>query len=301
MNIEISTCPLCKSDKHVEFEIIPSKLGEVHFQICQRCGLVFQSPRMEAGALQSFYQDGYRTLSQETEHPITKDLVMQEERASRTAVMVQDDITAIRRHLDIGSSAGLLLTEFQKIYKCEGVGVEPGDTYRAFSQDRGIKVFPALEEIPEKGKSFDLISIMHVLEHVDNPIDFLKKLRNEYMAREGYLLIEVPNLFEHHALEIAHLFAFTPETLQQTLEASGFNLIWTKSHGSFRSPVLKLYITALAKVSESPSHELIIRSKPGLILFRRSVGKLKRILFTRFLPDWTWQAPDTLWDLEDEG
>jgi SAM-dependent methyltransferase len=296
---EISTCAICNSTDHILFETLHTPAGPVQFRICRNCGLVFQSPRMNEAELQTFYRDGYRTLYQQTEEPTRKDLIMQEERAKGTLELVRDHIDKVENHLDIGSSSGSLLLEFQKAFGCASLGVEPGYSYRQFSLKRNLKVYAVLDEIPQVHPRFDLVSMMHVLEHLPNPIHMLTRLREEYMSTGGYLLLEVPNLIDHEALEFAHLFAFTPGTLRETVRQSGFNVIWTKTHGSFRSPVLKLYITLLAKVSYTPEKITPVRSKPWGIATHRKLGQIKRRLLTRFLPDWTWQSPEELWESDD--
>jgi hypothetical protein len=251
---------------------------------------------MDRSQLQSFYQQGYRTLYQETEEPTKKDLVMQEERARETLQMIREDVDHVYRHLDIGSSSGAFLQATRNTYDCEIIGIEPGDLYRQFSQARGIEVYASLDELPETHRSFDLVSMMHVLEHLDNPVTTLSRLRMELMNSNDYLLLEVPNLLEHEALEMAHLFAFTQGTLCETVRRSGFEVIWSKAHGGFRSPIIKLYITLLARVPDNTARQLPIHARHRAIAIRRRFGKYKRAFFTRLLPDWTWQSPPVLWE-----
>ena len=296
---QIESCPICTSAIHRPFEDHISEWGTFHYRICTRCGAVFQSPRMGQEELKAFYQEGYRTLYQKSEQPTKKDLVMQEERAVRTLAMIQNDIPGLQRHLDIGSSSGALLIEIQKAYGCESVGIEPGDAYRAYSMGRGLEVYAKQSALPEQTAPFDLVSMMHVLEHIPDPVETLQNLLQSHMTPGAYLVLEVPNLIEHEALELAHPLAFTPATLRETVRQSGFEVLWIKTHGSFRSPVLKLYITLLAKSSRTPPRSVPIRSKPRGLAALRRLGKLKRDLFTRCLPDWTWQSPPVLWEDDD--
>jgi 2-polyprenyl-3-methyl-5-hydroxy-6-metoxy-1,4-benzoquinol methylase len=296
---QIKSCPICTFGIHRHFEDYDSNGELLHYRICMRCGAVFQSPCMDEEELNAFYQEGYRTLYQKSEQPTKKDLVMQEERAVRTLAMIQKDVKDVRRHLDIGSSSGSLLDEIRNAYGCQSVGIEPGDAYRDFSKQRDLEVYASLNELPKQGKPFDLVSMMHVLEHFPNPVEALHDLLETHMIPGGYLLVEVPNLIEHAALEVAHPIAFTAATLREAVHQSGFEVLWTKTHGSFRSPVLNLYITLLAKSSRTPIRSAPIRSKPRGVATRRRLGKLKRDLFTRYFPDWTWQSPSILWEDND--
>ena len=43
-------------------------------------------------------------------------------------------------------------------------------------------------------KNFDLITIVHVLEHLDKPIENIKELKN-LLSNDGVIYAEVPNLY----------------------------------------------------------------------------------------------------------
>ena len=289
----VAECPLCSSPKKHLFETIEDSDQIVAFHICNRCGLVYQSPRMDEDELAQFYEREYRIQRQETEDPIEKDLLMQDARARTVLGMVQPHLSAVTRHLDIGSSSGALLQRFHEQYECASVGVEPGDAYRRFSQSRGLRIYPSLDTLSVADEApFDLISMLHVLEHVKDPVHTLRSLRESTMKAGGYLLLEVPNLIDHECLELSHLYAFTRSTLREIVRQAGFHVLWTKAHGSFRSPILNLYITLLARAECDQQSHRAIHSCPIGIKTRRRLGKLKRDFFTSRFPDWTWQAPD---------
>ena len=288
----VAECPLCSSPKKRLFETIEDSDQIVAFHICNRCGLVYQSPRMDEIELEQFYAREYRIQRQESENPIEKDLLMQDARARAVLGMVQPHLPVVTHHLDIGSSSGALLQRFHEQYACASVGVEPGDAYRRFSQSQGLKVVPSLDALPEVTEDpFDLVSMLHVLEHVVDPVHTLRSLRESKMRPGGYLLLEVPNLIEHESLELSHLYAFTRSTLKAIVQQAGFRILWSNAHGSFRSPVLNLYITLLAQYRDETQSLPNIYSHPMGIKTRRRLGKLKRDFFTTRFPDWTWQAP----------
>ncbi len=290
---DVKECPLCGSTRKGIFETIEDEGKRVSFHICHRCGLVYQSPRMDEDELEQFYEREYRIQRQETEDPIEKDLLMQDARARAVLGIVQPHLSAVIRHLDVGSSSGAVLQRFHEHYGCVSVGVEPGDAYRRFSQSQGIKVFPSLDDLTEADEvPFDMISMLHVLEHVVDPVQTLRSLRKSKMRPGGYLLLEVPNLIEHESLELSHLYAFTRSTLKAIVRQAGFRILWSKAHGSFRSPILNLYITLLAQSRDETQSLPNIYSHPIGIKTRRRLGKLKRDFFTSRFPDWTWQAPD---------
>lgn len=289
----VQTCPLCKRTSFAPFRSITDHGYDLNYVLCKTCGLVLQSPRMDEDELGKFYASAYRLHQQATEDPIEKDLLMQQARANYTLALVKDDFTVVHRHLDIGSSSGALLRAFKAKYQCAGIGIEPGAAYREYSRSKGNKVYTSLEAMSQvEEERFDLISMMHVLEHLPDPISSLHDLRANLLTPDGHLLLEVPNLFEHASFELAHLYAFTTQTLREVLRQAGFDLIWLRSHGSFRSPILKLYITALATPSEAaPGPRTFYIPGPYGVSFFRRLGEAKRNFFTRHWPDWTWQTP----------
>ena len=291
---DVAECPLCGSAQKRLFETIEEDGQIVAFHICNRCGLVYQSPRIDESELEHFYEREYRIQRQETENPIEKDLLMQGARARAVLGMVQPRLSAVTRHLDVGSSSGALLQRFHEQYRCASVGVEPGEAYRRFSKSQGLKIYPSLDALAETDEApFDLISMLHVLEHLIDPVHTLRSLRESKMRPGGYLLLEVPNLIEHESLELSHLYAFTRSTLKTIVRQAGFRILWSKAHGSFRSPILKLFITLLAQSKDETQYSPNVYSNPMGIKTRRRLGKLKRDFFTSRFPDWTWQAPST--------
>ena len=130
---KVENCLLCEHETHSHFETIEFRDEQVVNQICDQCGLVFQSPRMTATELDEFYAAEYRQVYQGDEGPNEKDLRTQEGRAESLLKFVMDTVPAVNRHLDVGCSAGILLQEFQGHYCSQLVGVEPGEAYRTYT------------------------------------------------------------------------------------------------------------------------------------------------------------------------
>ncbi len=99
------------------------------------------------------------------------------------------------RILDIGASSGIFLETFREQFDAEVVGAEPGDAYRALAQAKNIQMFASFEElITLKPERFELVSLMHVLEHLEEPVAALRQIREGLLAEDGLLLVEVPQL-----------------------------------------------------------------------------------------------------------
>jgi len=290
MTITVPRCPLCASEHSQIFDRRTFRAQPVTNRICVACGLVYQSPRMSDEELEKFYAAEYRRLYQGSPGPNQKDLRVQRQRAASLLALAAPHIQDIQRHLDIGCSAGLLLQEFQTAYYCQPVGVEPGDAYRAYAQSQGLTVYASLDELNTKDNGrFDLVSMAHVLEHIAQPVDYLRALRARFLSPNGWLLVEVPNLYAHDCFETAHLVSYSPHTLQQALEQAGYRIIKLAQHGQPRSEVLPLYLTACAQPGAQPAPA---RIKPErAVKLKRQLGLLCRRVLTRLQPQRAWITP----------
>jgi SAM-dependent methyltransferase len=285
----VSRCPLCGQDQFTVFDQRVFRGFEVNNVLCSNCGLVFQTPRKTASELEDFYQDEYRIAYQGQEGPSEKDLRVQKARAGNLVKFLNEmGVEIVDRYVDIGSSAGLLMEEVQKSFNCQVVGVEPGDAYREYAQDKGFLIFEELDQIikPEEEK-FDLVSMIHVLEHVPDPVDYLRELRDRFLTQGARLLVEVPNLFAHDCFEMAHLTSFSRETLSQILKKAGFRTIFVEMHGFPRSKLIPLYITVLAEPLEDHADHGKIEVE-RLVRLKRRTGFLHRRVIERLLPDYGW-------------
>ena len=285
----VERCPLCQSGEHRIFEHAQDGDHTLTYQLCESCGMVFQSPRMSYEELKEFYQAEYRLLVQGEEGPSEKDLRAQAGRARNLLKLTRRQIVRVDIHLDIGSSTGALLEAFRECYECLSFGIEPGDLYRLYSQERGLRVEADLSDLDSAqiGKA-DLISLAHVLEHLPDPINYLKILRREWLTPDGHLLIEVPNLYGHPSLELAHLTAFSSATLRETLRSAGFQPLMLRVHGGSRSRLIPLYLTTLARrMPEASFGKKELPSSRG-VLTRRRFGNLWRAWVSRIAPGWAW-------------
>jgi 2-polyprenyl-3-methyl-5-hydroxy-6-metoxy-1,4-benzoquinol methylase len=286
----VSACPLCGHNQSAFFDRRTFQGQPVLNRICQACGLVFQSPRMSDVEREAFYSAEYRQLYQGWEGPDAKDLAVQSKRAESLLAFCQAyGLPGAGRYLDIGCSAGLLLEAFRQAYGCQVVGVEPGEAYREFAQQSGLEVVASLEALEQAGPAhFDLISLAHVLEHLPDPVHYLANLRESLLEGDGWLLIEVPNLYAHDSFEIAHLVSFSAHTLRQTLDLAGFEIVALEAHGRPRSRILPLYLTALARPAEATA---TVQVQPeSRVRLKRWWGMTRRGLLSRMFPRWAWRT-----------
>ena len=287
MPTTVSFCPLCGSGHSAHFDRRTFRGQPVVNRLCQSCGLVYQSPRMHEAELGVFYEAEYRQLYQGGEGPDAKDLSVQSRRAEALLAFCKDQLPPVKRHLDIGCSAGLLLQHFQAAYGCQAIGIEPGAAYRQYARHQGLTVFASLDEFKSlEMERFDLVSMAHVLEHLPDPLGYLEGVRKNLLESRGWLLVEVPNLYAHNSFEVAHLVSYSAHTLRQTLGKAGFEVTALEAHGRPRSRLLPLYLTALARPLEKPTSFQV--QPESRVRLKRWWGMSRRRVLERLFPRQAW-------------
>ena len=282
-------CPLCA---HNEARFFSRKISfgfPIQYLICQNCGFVFQDASESQAADPQFYAETYRKIYQSTEAPTAKDLRQQTLRAENQVEYLRKlDVFDPKRVLDFGASSGLLLEKLHEAFGCEVMGVEPGRAYRERAEARGIPMAASLDALMSGNPGrFNLVTMMHVLEHLQNPLETMDTIREKLLLPNGYILVEVPNLYAHDSFELAHLSCFTTHTLTQMLLMAGFSLISVRKYGLPRSETLDLYVEALAINSNCQVMPEHVEPERGVAAKRRA-GLLKRQLLTRLNPGKTW-------------
>lgn len=131
-----------------------------------------------------------------------------------------------KRILEVGSGDGAFLTTLCEAGDNIGLGFDPA----GIEQDRGNPcLVPRVYEPSRDSLRADVIVCRHTLEHVDNPLEFSRMLRQSCAATGAELLvIEVPNAEptlergEFWDFYYDHVSYFTRETLNCLLERAGF-------------------------------------------------------------------------------
>lgn len=130
------------------------------------------------------------------------------------------------RMLDIGCGNGAFLRAFSERYPgWQMAGLELGDRNRAV-----VEAIPGVSQlyvgsIDDVEERFDLIVLIHALEHIPNPARYLASLAAK-LEPDGLLLIEVPDLDSSpfDILIADHATHFTTATLQRVIGDAGFAL-----------------------------------------------------------------------------
>lgn len=252
---KVNNCILCKSKRNSFFtKAYDSLVGKYFtYNICLNCGLIFQNRVKTEKEWSDYYLRQYYIDQQGNEKPTAKKRQFGRKRANHLACFIKKYIPSINCHLDIGCAGGELLDKVNNIYGCQSYGIEPSLAHRNYLKNKySFKIYSSVEKLIKQSDrtSVDLASFSHVLEHLPDPQKSLEIVRNKLLAKNGYLLIEVPNFFVHTSFENSHLFVFNIKTLVRLITASGFRIIKIKLHSIPRKDLRKQYITILAQKSD---------------------------------------------------
>jgi len=269
-----ATCRVCGSESHWKFltATIKSSGAELQYWLCPVCGLVFHDEPIPP----DYYREQYRTETNGQPGPTIKELEHQAHRVRALAPYLKGYIQPGTFALDVGSSAGLLL-EAMRAWGATVMGVEPGDAYRKYQQDRGLNVASDLEFV---GGLCDLITCIHTLEHMEEPWNALADMH--FVAKEGALLmVEVPHaLLSPAGPSLAHPCLFTPDSLAPLLLCNGWKPIWIIPHiGTANALFLPSNILALCEATDAvdapwiaPDYERAINE--FLLCYQVQTGKV---------------------------
>jgi 2-polyprenyl-3-methyl-5-hydroxy-6-metoxy-1,4-benzoquinol methylase len=149
-------------------------------------------------------------------------------RSMRLVRQVQARVTlpAQGRMLDVGCGNGALMRAFsQALPRWSLAGTELNDKYRAVVED-----IPRVEALHTCAPglvpgTFDLVTLMHALEHIPDPVTFLGKLADK-LPVGGRLLVEVPDHAQNpfDLLIADHSSHFTAGTLAAVVASAGFEV-----------------------------------------------------------------------------
>ncbi|MEO1052942.1 MAG: class I SAM-dependent methyltransferase, partial [Bacteroidota bacterium] len=128
--------------------------------------------------------------------------------------------------LDYGCGTGEFLNTCQN-NGWQITGVEPNQVAREQANTiNNNRVFPSLDSVEDKSK-FKIITLWHVLEHIPQLNDTLKKLR-KLLHKNGTMIVAVPNCESYDAQLYKefwagydlprHLYHFTPKTLKKLMK-----------------------------------------------------------------------------------
>jgi 2-polyprenyl-3-methyl-5-hydroxy-6-metoxy-1,4-benzoquinol methylase len=221
------SCPLSGSHE-ATIVAVRDRHGEPLRNVCwKESGFIGVDP-IPIEDVSEFYKTEYRQQYKGAFRPQNRHVL----RAARCA---RDRFERIRAHLPQGKKlstldAGASSGEFVYLMKHlghEAEGIEPHVGYAQHARNTlALNVTNCtFSEFPTKSANFGLITLFHVLEHLEFPVEDLRRLR-DLMDAHGVFVIEVPNILYRgmkfsHKWHKGHLSGFTVDSLRLTAAAAG--------------------------------------------------------------------------------
>lgn len=238
-----SACPLCGSDDVLPLNSAGPRVLAGDFRLasgwidnvqCVRCGFGWNHSMMRDGELAAFYSRYAKKVDSADEDDLLfgPSAADTETLTTNQARFVAGYIRSPQgRVLDIGCGKGAFLQAFTALKPgWTPSGVEPSHEEAALARRH-----PAVEihegmfgDVPFAPQTFDLVTVMHVLEHVSRPDQLLRQV-HATLKPGGLVFVEVPNVLDsnmfYDLLLVEHLYHFCPETLRRLLVREGFEVI----------------------------------------------------------------------------
>jgi len=149
--------------------------------------------------------------------------------------------TSNPRILDVGCGTGANLKMLATFGAAEGVDISPQAV--DFCRERGLDSVKlgAIEQLPYESGSFEVVTALDVIEHLDDDVAGLREIRR-VLSRNGRLLLFVPAFMFLWGVQddvSNHRRRYTLPNLRSAVEAAGFSIEWSSyANISFFLPVL---------------------------------------------------------------
>jgi SAM-dependent methyltransferase len=145
------------------------------------------------------------------------------------------------RILDVGCGTGANLILLSKFGDAEGVDISPDAL--AFCQERGLQKvrLGAAEKLPYEDGTFDLVTALDVVEHMDDDVECLREMRR-ILRPGGHILLFVPTFMFLWGLqdEVSnHRRRYRLPELRRVVSEAGFEIERaTYANITFFAPIL---------------------------------------------------------------
>ena len=228
-----SKCPHCSSLRLTKFEAIAhdGRLGDrVAIAECVNCQLAWQAgPARSAAESVAHFERAYRpTLSEPSGYFAT------EHKAGIVSLELDFLATLIaagKRLIDIGGGSGAFAVAAARrgwVASAVDPALDIGSLENSAVQGyRGL-----LSQVPNS-EQFDIATIWDVIEHVEEPFEFLLDIRKR-LCSGGFLVLSTGNYKsvdrlsagkQHWMYQLDHRWYFSPESIGRLLSLTGFEVV----------------------------------------------------------------------------
>lgn len=229
-------CPACgETQRSIAFE----KLG-FNYALCAACETLYVSPRPSPELLEEFYSHG-KSVAFWSSHFYKETYEARREklfrpRADLVAKLVGKYEVKTASIIDLGCGYGTFLEEMQRLKLFDGlIGIEPNKALAEICKQKGFRVVEShVEEVPEGTVRAGCVTGFEILEHVFEPLEFLKPVRH-LLDPAGVLLLttltvsgfDIQVLWEHSKSVHPphHLNLFSLSGLERLMERAGLQIL----------------------------------------------------------------------------
>lgn len=210
----INNCPICNSNDQTFIRNYNSQskiLNGIKLNKCNNCFLVFANPMPPIQIWNQYNYDYFNVAHggiSNDKNTINFFKGMAVIRMKFILNYLKLNSVSINSILEIGPGVGYLAGKWLEFFpNLNYTVVESDQSCNSPLNKLGVNVFNEIEQLP-KSSTFDLVIQSHVLEHVINPVDFLKS-NTKYLKKGGVLFIDVPcNDWKFKDLDEPHLLFF---------------------------------------------------------------------------------------------
>ncbi len=217
------------------------------FGLCQECGTLYQTPRPPKSDFEAFYRDSVSSnYWAEVFFPAVAEARREKifsPRVERLALICEKQGLAVKRLIDVGAGYGIFLDEWRKrVPETQLVAVEPSASLAEKCRAKGFEVAESIaERVGVEYEGFaDLVVCFEVLEHVYEPLGFMRSLMR-LVRPGGYVFVS-------------------------TLCVDGFDLqtLWDQSNQIFPPHHINfLSVAGFNKLLQRAGLEIVSVSTPG--------------------------------------
>lgn len=197
---------------------------------CRACGFTYLTPQPLPGEDAHFYPERYEPYRRRGWMARARRLLLRREIRALWPYLAPP-----RRILEVGAATGDFLQLIREAGNPSVTGLEPSAQAVALARERDIALLQGtLDEARFPTGAFDTILLQHVLEHLPEPIDALRRLAG-WLVPGGVLILWLPNGDSWAARCFGpawmgydpprHRSVFTPRTLHQACLAAGLDIV----------------------------------------------------------------------------
>jgi 2-polyprenyl-3-methyl-5-hydroxy-6-metoxy-1,4-benzoquinol methylase len=272
------TCNLCGAD---DFTVVfPKGVAQLHQIVrCNRCKLMYANPQEQVDAA-TYETDAVPQVFVPEEHW---------EYFQKQHVQIPDNLRALSvlnahfpqrgKLLEVGSFCGIFLDRI-RADGWDAVGLEPFRAVADYSRHTyGLNIVDGVLPRPElPDGSFDAVVMLHVIEHMPDPMANLVELRR-LLRPGGMLVVETPRfdslmfrLLGRRERSISacdgHIYLFTVQTLSRMLEEAGFKVERVDLVG--RTLTLQRLMTNVGIISRSATIAQLLKAVGRALKFDKA-------------------------------